>query len=82
MVIKQDFLEMEALIWLNKKSWNESVSLKVGYLMWLGSSSPYPWLIVEENGSQDDDDDECHPARLLLSFYLHGTKIVYIHSRL
>ena len=46
MVTKRDFLEMEASLWLNKKS---RVSLKVGfYLMLLGSSRPYPWLFSEK----------------------------------
>ena len=29
----------------------------VVYLMLSGSSHPYPWLILEENGRQNDDDD-------------------------
>ena len=28
------------------------------YLMLLGSSRPYPRLIVEENGCSDDNDDD------------------------
>ena len=40
-VTKQDFLEMEASLWLNEKS---RVSPKIGFLpyMLLGSSHPYP----------------------------------------
>ena len=50
MVTKWDFLEMEASIWLTSGPKME-VSLKVGvYLLLLGSSRPYFWLILEENG--------------------------------
>ena len=49
MVIKRDFLEMEASLWLNGKSQNVAKGLIV-YLMLLGSSRPYPWFILGENG--------------------------------
>ena len=51
MVTKRDFLEMEASLWLNKKSQNGSVAKGwLVYLMQLGSSCPYLWLTLEENG--------------------------------
>ena len=31
---------------------------KIVYLMLLGRSRPYPWLILEENGRLEDDDDD------------------------
>ena len=35
------------------------VSVKVGWLPYaVGSRHPYPWLILEENGHLDDDDDD------------------------
>ena len=37
--------------------------------MLLGSSHPYPWLILEEHGRKnDDDDDEMSELLLLLLF--------------
>ena len=49
---------MEASLWLNEKS---RVSLKVGCLpyMLLGSSRPYSWIILKENGRWTDDDNDC-----------------------
>ena len=46
MMIKMGFLEMEASLWLNKKSkrrWR-----LVAYLVLFGSSRPYPWLILKK----------------------------------
>ena len=57
MVTKRDFLEMEASLWLNGKSQNVAKGVIV-YLMLLGSSRPYPWFILEENGRWTDDDDD------------------------
>ena len=47
---------MEASLRLNEKSQNESVARD--YLMLLGSSRPYPWLILEESGHDDDDNND------------------------
>ena len=42
------------------------VSLKVDYLPYaVGSSCPYPWLILEENGCYDDDDDLIYQIRIV-----------------
>ena len=49
MATEQDFLEMEASLWLNKK---------VDCLLYaVGKQLSHPWLILEENGLYNDDDD-------------------------
>ena len=56
MVTKWDFLEKEALLWLNEKS---RVSLKVGCLPYaVGKQPSIPCLILEKNGRNADDDDD------------------------
>ena len=40
------------------------------YLMLLGSSQPYPWLILEENGHWDDEYTYARILELLNDFIL------------
>ena len=45
--------------------------------MLLGSSRPYPWLILEESGRQADDDDD--DRFFLESTIVHISKLVASH---
>ena len=67
LVSEREFHEMEASLWLNEEvsKWKCCWRLVV-YFMLLGSSRPYPWMILEENGHSNNDDEDC----VIMQYYI------------